>query len=268
MTRRPGPDSTLDECRNKLIQAAIALMRRRGVNLGLDNISLSDAICEAGVTRSTAYRSLADDHLAPQAVLRRELLLYLLMRYTRQENREAIRVAVEQELERHQARLESNDVVERTVAMRAIIRAGTNISYENAVASPERAILIALYGALRSTDTHDWRHEALADGERGMTVMFSSFYVDLLEVFDYQFKQGCTIERLTLSAAALLEGLAMRDGFNDELVMVDRASGPGGAVEKWSLFALGFESLVVGMCEPRNRENPWADLSLPLPPLP
>ena len=81
--RRPGPDSTLEDVRAKLVNAGTKLLRERGAELGLGNITLSDAIAEAGVSRSTSYRSLAHDTLAPQAVLHQEILTQLLTRYSR-----------------------------------------------------------------------------------------------------------------------------------------------------------------------------------------
>ena len=42
----------------------------------------------------------------------------------------------------------------------------------------------------------------------------------------------------------------MRHGFNDEITMIERPTGPGEATEEWSLFAVAFEAVFIGMCEP------------------
>ena len=258
--RRPGPDSTLDSVRVKLINAGVRLLRERGVELGFSEVALSDVIAEAGVTRSTAYRSLADDELAPQAMLHRELTTYLLTRYSRGEARESIEDAIGRELKRHEAAIASGTVEQRTLAMRSIIRVGANTSYQGIVDSPERAILTAMYGVARSSENPDWRHDALAEGERNLNIMFSEFYDGLASLFQYRVKHPFTMNQFAAAGASLIEGLAMRHGFNDELTMIDRGTGPGGRAESWTLFAIAFESLFIGMFEPKNLSEPFADL--------
>lgn len=260
-TRRPGPDSTLDEVRAKLIDAGITLLRARGVDLGLSDITLSAAIAEAGVTRSTAYRSLADDDLAPQAVLHRELLAYLLTRYNRTDTRTTLEAAINAELDHHVDTLASGSAAERTSAMRSIIRIGANTSYQAVIDSPERSILTAIYGSLRSSPAPaDWRHQAIIEGERGLASMFTELYSGLVALFAYRVKAPFTLNQFTAAAASLVEGLAMRHGFNDELTMIQRATGPGGEMQEWSLFAVSFEAMFMGMCEPNNPDEPFADL--------
>lgn len=261
-TRRPGPDSTLDDVRAKLIDAGITLLRARGVDLGLGDIPLSDAIAEAGVTRSTAYRSLADDELAPQAVLHRELLTYLLTRYTRTDTRLVLEAAIAAELELHADTLASGTASERTRAMRSVIRVGSNTSYQAVVDSAERSILTALYGALRSSPAPaDWRHQAIVEGERGLAAMFTDFYNGLVSLFEYRVKAPFTMDQFHAAAASLVEGMAMREGFNDELTMIERATASDGANQEWSLFAVSFEALFIGMFEPDNPIEPFADLT-------
>lgn len=259
---RPGPDSTLDEVRVKLIAAGTALLRERGVDLGLAEVPLADTITRAGVTRSTAYRSLAHDDLAPQAVLHRALVMNLLTRYTQGEARDDIEADIADELDAQVTALDDGTVEERTRAMRAIIRVGANRSYQGAIESPERSILTAMYGALRSSaDDSDWRVEALTEGERSLNELFSGLYGGLSAMFRYRTKPPFTMEQFTAAAASLLEGMAMRHGFNDELTMIDRPTGPDGALEPWTLFAIAFEAMFVGMFEPEDPENPFADLT-------
>lgn len=260
--RRPGPDSTLDDVRVKLIEAGTELLRERGVDLGLAEISLSDAIAKAQVTRSTAYRSLAHDELAPQAVLHRALLDNLLSQYGRGETRTGIENAITAELELHADAMTDGTTADRTHALRAIIRVGANCSYTNAVESSERSILTAMYGALRSSaDASDWRHEALTEGERSLNDMFTSLHTGLASLFHYQMKPPVTMAQFSAAAASLIEGMAMRHGFNDEVVMIDRPTGPAGSPQEWSLFAVALEALFIGMCEPDDHLTPFADLT-------
>lgn len=259
--RRPGPESTLDDVRAKLVTAGTKLLRERGAELGLSQITLSDTIAEAGVSRSTAYRSLAHQDLAPQAVLHQEVLTQLLGRYGKGTSTDAIATAVAHELERHAAVMTNGTVQERTVLLRSLIRIGANTSFTDLIESPERSLLTAVYGSLQSSPAPpDWRHEALRQGEANLTRMFSELYTGLIEMFDYAVQEPFTMDQLVALGASLVEGLAMRHGFNDQVTIVERATGPGGATEQWSLFAIAFEKLFVTICAPRNGENPFADL--------
>lgn len=260
--RRPGPDSTLDDVRAKLIEAGAKLLRERGAELGLSSITLSDAIAEADVSRSTSYRSLAHDDLAPQAVLHQEILTQLLVRYSRSTTRLAIERAITDELQHAAQPLATGTTAERTALMRSIIRIGANTSYQNVIESSERALLTAVYGSLRSSSAPpDWRHKALVEGERNLNAMFSELYGTMSDMFEYQVRAPFTMEQIATIGASLIEGMAMRHGFNDEIVMIDRPTGPGGKNEEWSLFAVSFEALFIGMCQPINPTTPFADLT-------
>lgn len=259
--RRPGPESTLNDVRMKLVDAAIGLLRERGVDLGLAEITLSDAIDRAGVARSTAYRSLADPNDLPQVVLHRELLHYLLKRFDRGDARAAIENAVAEELTRHGELLESGDVAQRTMVMRCVIRRGSNTSYLRLIDSKERSILVALYGAMRSSPLqNDWRRAAVIEGERDLMATFSEMYGSLAAIFQYRVKAPFTMSQFALAGASLIEGLAMRQDFNAELDMIDRPTGPNGASEPWTMFAVGFEALTLAMLEPADPDQPFADL--------
>ncbi len=66
---------------------------------------------------------------------------------------------------------------------------------------------------------------------------------------------------LAAAGASLVEGIAMRHGFNDEITMIERPTGPGEATEEWSLFAVAFEAVFIGMCEPIDPTTPFADFT-------
>lgn len=258
--RKPGPESTLEDVRAKLVTAGIHLLRERGVDVGLAEVPLSDAIAAAGVTRSTAYRSLAHEELNPQAVLHRELLTFLLTRYNQGDAKVSIEQAVIEELTSHDEALNSDDVHLRTAALRGVIRVGANASYRQVIESPERSILTAIYGALQSSPQSDWRRDALVEGEVELTAMFTELYTQLADLFGYRPKSPFTMAQFTAAGASLLEGIAMRNGVNELVTMIERPTGPDGSLQQWSLFAIAFEALFVGMCEPQNPADPVADL--------
>lgn len=258
--RRPGPESTLEDVRDLLVEAAVSDLRTRGIEIGLSHIKLSDAIVAAGVTRSTAYRSLADDTLSPQEVLRREVLRHVLSRDARDANLAVVQAAVASELERQQANLDSDHIGQRTAALRSVIRVGTEASYRTITSSTERSILSASYGALQSSGVTDWRLEALADGEAKVSELFGSLYTDICERFRYRLRAGLELVQFGTAAAAAIEGVAMRHGLNDHLEDIQRATGPHGEIESWTLYGIMFEALFTVFFEPSEPDAPFADL--------
>lgn len=250
LAKRPGPESTLTDVRDQLITAAVATLERLGVDVGLEHIKLADIIETAGVGRSSAYRSLADDDLAPQEVLHRELLAQILRRHHRRTNLSIVTEATMVELERQRQNLESDDAERKSLAIQALIRVGGAASYHEVVSSKERTILISSYGALRSSPDRDWRHDELAQGEQVLATLFGELYAGLSAIAGYQLRPGMAMEDFSTAIAALLEGLAMREGFSDHLDGINRPTGPNGELEEWTLFAMGFEGMYSVFFEP------------------
>lgn len=248
--KRPGPESTLADVRERLLDAAVASLERQGVDVGLDHIKLADVIEAAGVGRSSAYRSLADDSHAPQEVLHREMLAQILQRHHRQTNLSIVTEATLAELDRQRANLDTGQPDLRAHAIRALIRVGAEASYREVVASVERAILISSYGALRSSAVRDWRHDALVRGEAVLASLFGELYAGLSAIVGYRLRTEMTMEHFSTAIAGLLEGLAMRDGVSPYLERIERSTGPEGETEEWTLFAIGFEGIYSVFFEP------------------
>lgn len=261
--RRPGPESTLQEVRAELLTAAMNLLQDRGVDLALSSVPLRDVISQAGVSRTTAYRSLAHDELAPQEVLHRDLLTRLLNRSTRDKNYSVAAEAVAIELDRHQEALASGDVRDRTAAVRALIRAGMNATYYEVAESVDRSVLTASYGSvrsLRSSSPDDWRHGELIAGEQELATLFADLYLGLSALFKQRLRPEFSILHFSTAVASLVEGTAMRHGISEHLEAVKRPTGIDGAIEGWTLCAVAFEGLYMLFFEPEDSDDPFADL--------
>lgn len=248
--KRPGPESTLGAVRDRLVSEAVVSLERLGVDVGLDHIKLADVINASGVGRSSAYRSLADDDHTPQEVLHREMLAQILQRHHRQTNLSIVTEVTLAELERQRENLDSGEIDRRERAIQALIRVGAEASYREVVSSVERSILIASYGALRSSAVKDWRHEALVRGEQVLATLFGELYAGLSDIVGYRLRADLTMQQFSTAIAGLLEGLAMRQGVSQHLDRIERATGPNGELEAWTLFAIGFEGIYGVFFEP------------------
>lgn len=261
--RRPGPESTLGDVKERLIEAAMADLLANGVGIGLEEVTLSSAIAATGASRATAYRSLSHADLDPQAYLREEVISRVLLRDTREENREKVARAVTAEIERRTADLESNDAARRTAAFRSIIRVGAAESYTSVANSCERSILIAAYGATnsRGDDAIESRLAELRKGEADVATLFSDIYHQLASLFQYRLRPQYDMADFATAVAAFVEGLAMRSRVSSHLVDIYRPTGVDGGEEPWTLFAIGVEGMFTVFFEPNDPANPFVDLT-------
>jgi len=262
-SRRPGPDSTLEEVRTRLIDSATEALLSLGMEIGLEQVKLSDAIVRAGVTRATAYRSLADERLGPQDTLRREVLARLLSRDSRRENRDLVGEAAANVLSERSADLASDDIVARTAVLRALIRAGAEASHTSIASSVERGLLMSSYGALMSQGAtgSSWQLERLRTGEQTLLDTFSELYDALIATFQLRLRGSLTNAHFATIIAALAEGLGMRSIVNDHVVGVPLATGPEGECEEWTLQGMGIVALVKAFLEPIDSDDPFVDLA-------
>ena len=99
-----------------------------------------------------------------------------------------------------------------------------------------------------------------SSNQQNITELFSSLYGRLAEMFDCGMRAPFTLDQLTKEGASLIEGIAMRHGFNRQITMIKNSADPNWSLEDRSLFALSFTTLFTGMCRANNIETPFANL--------
>lgn len=262
--KRPGPESTRDDVRAQLIDAGVAMLAESGVSIGLDHLRLQTLIDAVGVTRATAYRSLADDHLDPQDKLRFEVLSRLLERESGPENTALVSDAISAVLDTYADHLNSDDLATRSWVLRELIRKGSEASFGAVSSSRERAILFAAYGSITSQqeDAPQWQIDQLQKGETFLVEIFSAIYEAMSELFQMRLRPHLTTTQLATAIAAAVEGTALRSKVNDALSNIMLPTGPAGEMVPWSLHGLTVEALVVRFYEPIDAEDPYVDLTV------
>lgn len=266
-SRRPGPESTLEGVRNQLVRAGLDALLANGVELGLGRIKLSDAISDAGVTRATAYRSLADPDLSPQEKLRAEVMSRVLQRGARPGNAAVLRNVGAALLDEFEDQLASDDVAVRTWVLRELIRV-TSAAIQDALAtSNERSILLAASGAVASQATSAEMESQLGDlrkGEQALLEGFCNAYRGLMPIFGLTLRPGLELMEFATTVAALSEGLVLRSHVNDHTAGAELPTGVDGEMQTWSLQGLGVVGLVRNFFEsdPDADREPVVDLQL------
>ena len=246
-----------EETRERLIDAGLDALAKTGLSIGLDAVTLDNAVRDAGVSRSSAYAvwSSPDEELSPQSAFQRAVL--------------------------KQAVVERKETIARThsTALEVIERMGGNVSpaqlfrelarvtggvNARAVADSRswqlvvglRSVLNSAPAGARDQELSDW----ISESERlYRDETIREVYEPVAELLGLRPRAefGDAAWHLgEIAAAALAEGLAPRY-FMDTvsyLEGIDRVS-PDGEDEKWSLFSVVFESIVLTFFEPIDPEG-------------
>lgn len=203
----PRPRSTAGD---RVVQAAIRRIHERGVSVGLDGISLEDAIASSGVSRATAYR-----HWPSRADFLRAVLVQIV-RETRLEPEgieeiDAIRAFVTDRREDA-----STDAGRRTIVVESL-RIAVDADFRRLASSREWTDYLALratctslpQGELRETVTSE-----IAAAERGFLMHRASVYSRLPQLMGYRLVPPLAgqsgFEVMADAMGALMTGLVVR----------------------------------------------------------
>jgi len=96
----------------------------------------------------------------------------------------------------------------------------------------------------------DRLRQALLDGYEAATERWMGLHGTMVGALGLRMREPFTLRQLTVSVGALVEGCALRGGTEHEAAVILRPTGPGGAVQEWTLFAVGLEALAHQYLEP------------------
>ena len=86
--------------------------------------------------------------------------------------------------------------------------------------------------------------EALEKGYQAVTRFWSENFSALAALLGLRLRPHWSIEQFAMAAIAFAEGCAIRELAGDHIAMMVRPTGPDGADQEWSLYAIGMEALV------------------------
>ncbi len=247
---RRGRRLTDQETEEKMLEAAIAMVSRTGLTVGLDHISFEEIIHEADVSRSAAYRrwpykdlflfdlvkELAKD-ATPTTIMKDETEL---MRRIVAEHLDWLETAEN----RHRLGIE-------------LFRQLALIDYQAMYGSPRWRTYIALHAtvvSLADGELRDQVQAALADSERGRLARVAIAWEQLAGVFGYRLRPelGASFETLATLLSASMHGLIVIAMSLPEVAAFSAQASPFGttAPAEWSLAGLGIASIATAFLEP------------------
>jgi AcrR family transcriptional regulator len=232
-----------------VIDAAIAQVRRDGVAVSLDRISLEDAIAASGVPRATAYRRWPS---------KREFLREVLIQVVRQTRLDpesdqdlgALRDLVQAH------RDEFGTAQGRRTFVVESLRIAADSDYRRLAGSREWRNHLALRATCDSLPTGELRDvitAELADAERAFAGRRATVYARLPAALGYRLvpwlDQPTGFAVMAAAAGALLTGLVVRPGLAQETAFRGKAF--GSAVEaEWTTESYALVALILSYLEP------------------
>lgn len=195
---------------DRVVQAAIRRIHERGISVGLDGISLEDAIASSGVSRATAYR-----HWPSRADFLRAVLVQIV-RETRLEPEGSEEIGAIREFVKDRREDAATEPGRRTIVVESL-RIAVDADFRRLASSREWTDYLALRatctslpeGELRETVTSE-----IASAERRFVMHRASVYSRLPELMGYRLSPPLIGQRgfevMAEAMGALMTGLVVR----------------------------------------------------------
>lgn len=248
------------ETEQRMLRTAVAMVRRDGLTVSLDSISLEDVIRDADVSRSAVYR-----HWPYKDLFISDLVKELAKNATPE--------IVDGELELmrriladHQDRLGTPEL--RHGLMVELFRQLALFDFETMYSSPGWRTYLALHAtflSLADGTLRDQVQAALAESERVQNTRVARAWRELTAIFGYRLKpgSGVTFETLATLLGATLNGLIIKALSTPGVAGHRVPACPFGAVteQEWSMPALGLGGVAAAFLEP-DPEIEWDERRL------
>lgn len=244
------------DARDRIVDAAVARLRERGLSVALDGISLEEAIADSGVSRATAYRRWPGRAEFTRAVLVRVVRSVRVEPETEEEIQEIRAV-----LERHRSRV-GTEAGRRTVIVEAL-RVACEADHRRMTRDRSWRDYLALRVTCDGLPDEELRRSLLAElraTEQAFTKQRAAVYSRIPELLGYRLPPPLTGEEGFLMMAETL-GSFMAGFILDAAAGSEpsrfRARALGSEVEsEWSTVSYGLTAALLGYLEP-DPEAVW-----------
>ncbi|MGD0927796.1 MAG: TetR/AcrR family transcriptional regulator [Streptosporangiaceae bacterium] len=237
------------ETEQRMLRAALAMVRRTGLTVSLDHISLEDVIRDADVSRSAVYR-----HWPYKDLFFSDLVRELARTATPtivDDEVAMIREIVADRLDW----LETPELRHSLVV--ELFRRLALLDFDTLYGSAGWRTYIALHATFMSLADGDLRDQvqaALAESERAHLARIAAAWQQLAELFGYRLQPeaGATFDTLAPLLSATMRGLVIMALSMPEIATQRTEASPFGAAarEEWSLPAIGLASIASALLEP------------------
>ncbi|HEY4948005.1 MAG TPA: hypothetical protein VII19_08900 [Acidimicrobiales bacterium] len=155
--------------------------------------------------------------------------------------------------------LDFSTVESRARAMHEVCRIGAAANGEALLDSPSWSLWInvwAMATAGNSPAQQQRIRSVLREGYNSVNKLWEETYGVLAALLGLRVRRPLTIRQFTVAVGALSEGCSMRSRIEGQMEAVFRPTGPDGADQEWTVFAIGLVALVQEFFEP-DPDHVW-----------
>ncbi|MDA8300675.1 MAG: TetR/AcrR family transcriptional regulator [Actinomycetota bacterium] len=239
------------ETERRMLEAALAEVKRSGLSVSLDSISMEDVIREAGVSRSAVYRRwpYKDLFVSDLVKVLAEAAVPSAADY------EAVIGVIKAVAAGHDSWLETAEG--RHGLLVEVFRQTALADFEALYRSPEWRTYLALHATFIGLPAGQLRDEVqatLARSQQGFIGRVARAWEHMANLFGYRLRPelGASYEVLATLVSAISRGLILMSLSMPELAGERLKASPFGAtgVEEWSLVATGMAAVAFAFFEP------------------
>jgi len=239
------PRHSRQEIRGLLLEMGRSILREEGPGTGAEVVTFKKAFerleNETGIrlTNASVIRRVWEN----QAEFQADLLVAIAL----DENQDEIDLTVGAVVP-ILTDADLTTVESRLAVMREACRVGGAANLQAMRQSENWPLWISVWGLARNAQPVAQREKirtALVHGYDAFNDRIEGAYRAITEMLGFRLREGLTLRQFTIAADCLGQGCGLRDQVdNTHMDGIIRATGPGGAPQEWTLFGIGFDSLV------------------------
>lgn len=244
-----GPRRSRTELRDLLLRAGTDLLLQEGLASGAEHLTFKrvlDKLASEGIRITNA--SIIGRVWDSQADFQTDVLVSVA------EDTVAELDTTVQALAEVLKEVDVSTLEHRWEAVRELCRRGGAANLDAMVTSRIWPLWIGAWSVVTSgprSDSSKQIEQALLRSYDEVTRAHERLYTSLIELCGFRLRQPYTVRQITVAVSALAEGCALRDRVDtDSVRRINRASGPGGSEQEWTLFSVGIEALAHQFLEP------------------
>ncbi len=239
------PRQTREELRRLLLEKGRAILREEGLGTGAEVLTFKrvfDRVAEdTGIrlTNGSVIRRVWEN----QAEFQVDVLVTIALGDYDSEVDTALEYVVPV-----LSSVDRSSPESRVGVMRELCRVGGAANADALRRSSTLPSWIGVWALAASGETLDYRkkiEDALISGYQTFNERIEGMYSALLSFLGFRLREGFTLHQFVVAADSLSQGYGLRDRIDSSvMVTIPRATGPGGEIQEWTLFAVAYEGLV------------------------
>jgi hypothetical protein len=240
----PRTRRTRQELRALLLDAGIAVLRRDGLGTGAEHLTFKrvfDRVASTSGIRVT-NASVIGRIWENQAEFQSDVLASVATdEVTEQEHAALVGTA------EVAASIDRSTVEGRRAGLREVMRVAAETNLLAGTTSRSWASVIgvwALVSGSRGPATNERIYQVMRGSYEGIEVRSNATTEALLAFLGLRVRPPLRVDQFTRSCIALVEGCALRDRAEPGGRGIERPTGPGGAMQSWTVLGIAMEALV------------------------